>query len=67
MASAEPVGYFGIDDEPATDGGARYLQVASKHKNDPDVFPLFHHALKTEVAAAALPAQKRASGKGAAK
>lgn len=44
MASAEPIAYFGVDDEPAADGSARYSQVAEQFKNDEDVFPLYRRA-----------------------
>lgn len=38
------VGHFGIDDEPCSDGSARYLQVGAQHASDPDVFPLYRRA-----------------------
>jgi len=45
MARAPLAGYFGIDDEPAGDGSARYMHVGSQYKNDDDVFPLYRRAL----------------------
>lgn len=60
----ELVGYFGIDDEPLSDGSARYLQVGNEHHADEDVFPLYRRAAaKSETAAT--PAA-RATGKKAA-
>lgn len=44
MASAEPAGYFAIDDEPAADGSARYLHIGTEHATDEDVFPLYRRA-----------------------
>jgi hypothetical protein len=44
MEHAHLVGHFGIDDEPATDGSARYLMVGAQHAGDPDVFPLYRRA-----------------------
>lgn len=44
QAGATLVGHFGIDDEPATDGSARYLMVGAQHAGDPDVFPLYRCA-----------------------
>ena len=46
-AEANLVGYFGIDDEPLTDGTARYLQIGSQYKADADVFPLYRRAGRT--------------------
>lgn len=44
MASAEPAAYFAIDDEPASDGSARYLHIGAEHSGDEDVFPMYLRA-----------------------
>ncbi len=62
---AELAGHFGIDDEPCTDGSARYVMVGAQHASDEDVFPLYRRArMKGEPAEApaapAAPARKSA-------
>lgn len=52
---AELAAHFGIDDEPCSDGSARYLQIGVQHAGDPDVFPLFRRA---PLAADATPAPR---------
>jgi hypothetical protein len=54
MEHADLVGHFGIDDEPATDGSARYLMVGAQHAGDPDVFPLYRRAPRTDEAGEAM-------------
>lgn len=55
-AGAVLAGHFGIDDEPATDGSARYVHVATQHKDDPDVFPLFRRPATVDELKATLQA-----------
>jgi hypothetical protein len=74
LDDATLVGHFGIDDEPCTDGSARYLQVGSQHAGDPDVFPLYRRARRagepvederttTPSTAAPAPTKARAAAK----
>lgn len=66
MASAEHVAHFLVDEEPAADGGPRYLQVAKEHAHDSDVFPLFRRApTVAEVAAAGQAGSDSKAGPGA--
>lgn len=59
------VGHFGIDEEPCSDGSARYLQVGAQHAGDPDVFPLYRRAPRHGEPVEAQTTAATASGKGA--
>lgn len=56
MATTQPLAYFGVDEEPATDGSARYLHVAGEYAGDEDVFPLYRRAATVDELKAALQA-----------
>ena len=65
FAAAELAGHFGVDDEPASDGGARYVMVERTYAGDPDIVPLFRRAALQ--AAAPAPSAARKVSKAAAK
>ena len=70
MGSAEPAGYFGLDDTLTADGDQRHLQVSRASRGDEDIFPLFRRApLHAELsqAAADAAARKPRAPKGGAK